>query len=78
MEVGWIIPAFLVNLRVVVHEAVDGGHAIELRAESVEEEMNVNVEGGERALTDLEGVHTLDDGCAGAELGIEVYVIAPH
>ena len=77
MEVGRILPAFLVDLRVIVHEAVDGGHAIELRAESIKEETNVDVEGGECALADLEGVRTLDDGCTWAELRIKIDVIMP-
>ncbi len=78
MEVGRVIPAFLVNLHVVIHEAVDCGHAIELRAESVKEYANVDVEGGKRALADLEGVRALDDRCAGADLGVKIDIIAPH
>jgi hypothetical protein len=37
LEVGWVIPAFLVDLRVIVHKTIDRGHAIELRAQRVEE-----------------------------------------
>ncbi len=64
MEVGWVKPAFLIDLGEVIDEAIDCGHAVELQSQSVKKDANVNVEGGQRALADLIGMGTRDERCA--------------
>ncbi len=78
MEVGRIKPAFLIDLGEVVDEAIDCGHAIELRSQSIEKDANDDVECTECALADLIGMGAHNDGCGGMELGIQVDLVAPH
>ncbi len=62
----------------LVDEAIDCGHAIELRPQSVKKDANVDVEHAEHALAHLIGMGAHNDGCGGMELGIQVDFVAPH
>jgi hypothetical protein len=70
LEVGWIIPAFFIQLSKVVDEAIDGGHAVELQAEGVENDVDINVEGCKGALSYLEGMGALMNWHARIQLGV--------
>ncbi len=55
----------------VVDEAINCGHAVELRPKGIKDDADVNVKGSQRSLADLEGMGALHDRCARGHLGVE-------